>query len=183
MLYTITAASPEVEDFVLELQIESNATFADLHRLIRQSCEWDDFKPATFYICDHRWRHERAIPEKSFEDDTMSEVELGDLLEDEGQRLQYLFDPDERRHLLMEVSHIAFSKHIDGPLCRRKHGQPPLLQLEKVEAPQPLTNAELLAQLNAAALADDEDDDIEPTDDDLFEIEELDVEGFDFTEG
>ena len=38
MLYTITAASPEVDDFVLELQIESDATFESLHRLIRESC-------------------------------------------------------------------------------------------------------------------------------------------------
>ena len=29
----------------------------------------------------------------------------------------------------------------------------------------------------------DDDDDIEPTDDELFDIEELDLEGFDFNEG
>ena len=42
----------------------------------------------------------------------------------------------------------------------------------------------LLAELNAAALAAEglDDDDREPTDDDLFELDELDPEGFDFAE-
>ncbi len=185
MLYTITAVSPEVEDFVIELQIESDATFADLHRLIREVCEWGPHKPSTFYICDERWRRERTIPEKSFEDDTMEEVELGDLLDDEGQRLQYIFDAEAKRGLLLEVSHISYGKHIDAPLCRRQHGQAPQLLVppasaEGLNKPSTLTNDQLLAELNAAALADD--DDIEPTDDELFDIEEIDLEGFDFTE-
>ena len=181
MLYTITAASPETEDFAIELQIESDATFADLHELIRHTCQWGPHKPSTFYVCDERWHRERTIPESGFEYDTMDEVELGDLLEDEGQRLQYIFDPDEGRGLLLEVSHISYGKHIDQPSCRRRHGTPPALVIQRAERQAPKTTEELLATLNAAALADDED--IEPTDDDLFDIEEIDLEGFDFTEG
>ena len=185
MLYTITVVSPEVEDFDLELQMESSATFADLHRLIRESCGWkgDDAdrtpQPATFYVCDDRWRRERKIPEKSFEDDTMDDVELGDLLDDEGQRLQYIFDPAAQRGLLLEVSRIAYGKHIDAPHCRRSHGTAPALFIERAAPKAAKSTEELLAELNAAALADD---DPEPTDDDLFDIEELDLEGFDFTE-
>ena len=181
MLYTITAVSPEVEDFAIELQIESDATFADLHELIRKTCNWEPHKPSTFYVCDERWHRERTIPERSFEYDTMDEVELGDLLEDEGQRLQYIFDPDEARGLLLEVTHISYGKHIDEPLCRRSHGTPPPLVIEHIERQAPKSTEELLAELNAAALGDD--DDIEPTDDELFDIEEIDLEGFDFTEG
>ena len=128
MLLTITAVSPEVEDFAIELLIESDATFEDLHHLIRQTCGWGASKPAIFYICDDRWRRRKTIPEKSYEYDTMDEVELGDCLEDQGQRLQYIFDPDEDRGLLLEVSRIAFSRHIDEPTCRRSHGTPPALQ-------------------------------------------------------
>lgn len=181
MLYTITVVSPEVEDFIVELQIESNATFLDLHKLVRSTCGWGAGKPSTFYLCDYRWRRDRTIPEKSYEYDTMDEVELGDLLEDEGQRMQYLFDREEDRMLLLEVTRIAYGKHISTPLCRRSHGTPPALVLERV-VPQAPTNDDLLAQLNAAALAEEEDD-IEPTDDELFDIEEIDLEGFDFNEG
>lgn len=180
MLYTITAVSPEVEDFAIELQIESDATFAELHRLIRQTCGWGEGQPSTFHLCDERWHREHSIPERSMEDDTMADVELGDCLEDEGQRLQYIFDPDGRRGLLLEVTRIAYGKHIDQPTCRRSHGEAPPLVLQREEVHVPTTE-EILAQLNAAALAD-EDDDIEPTDEELFELEELDPEGFDFTE-
>ena len=183
MLYTIIAVSPEVEDFVVELQIESDATFEDLHKLIRTSCGWGPYKPSTFYVCDDRWRRERTIPERSYEYDTMDEVELGDLLEDEGQRMQYVFDAEEGRYLLLEVSHISYGKHVDEPLCRRSRGTAPELIIEKAPTGAG-TKEELLAQLNAAALASEEDDDdIEPTDDELFDIEEIDLEGFDFTEG
>ena len=185
MLYTITVVSPEVEDFDLELQIESDATFADLHHLIRQSCGWEvnAANPlSTFFVCDERWHRHKAIPEKSLEDDTMEEVELGDHLEDEGQRLIYLFDADNARKLLLEVSRIAYGKHIDGPLCRRSHGTAPALTTEPEEVtPAPKSTAELLAELNAAAL-DDDDHDFEPNDDDLFDMEEIDMEGFDVTE-
>ena len=182
MLYTITAVSPEVEDFIIELLIESDATFADLHKLIRDTCEWGPFKPSTFYICDHRWHRERSIPEKSYEEETMDEVELGDLLDDEGQRLQYVFDAAASRGLLLEVSHISYGKHIEEPQCRRSHGTAPSLEREETVIPRkPKSAKELLAELNAAALADD-DEDMEPTDDELFDIEEIDLEGFDFTE-
>ncbi len=210
MLYTITAASPEVDDFVLELQIESDATFESLHRLIRESCGWGAGNPATFYLCDHRWRRERAIPESGYEDDVMADVELGDLLDDEGQRMQYVFDARARRALLLEVTRIAYGKHIDEPLCRRRHGTAPDLDdtaptanggtasaatasaqaqhgdpsaSPVVMGSEGPSRADLLAQLTAAALAmDDEDNDDPITDDDDFDPEELDPEGFDITE-
>ena len=182
MLLTITAVSPEVEDFAIELLIESDSTFEDLHSLIRQTCGWGASQPAIFYVCDDRWRRHKTIPEKSYEYDTMDEVELGDCLEDEGQRLQYIFDPENGRGLLLEVTHISFNRHIDEPTCRRNAGTPPALTPQKEDAPQGPSREDLLAQLNAAALADD-DDEIEPTDDELFDIEELDLEGFDFNEG
>ncbi len=181
MLYTITAASLEVEDFAIELLIESDATFKDLHDLIRRTCGWGQHKPSTFYICDDRWHRERTIPESGYEYDTMDEVELGDLLEDEGQRMQYIFDPDGGRGLLLEVSHISYGKHIGEPTCRRSRGTAPELIIEKA-AQAAASKEDLLAQLNAAALTDD-DDELEPTDDELFDIEEIDLEGFDFTEG
>ncbi len=207
MLYTITAVSPEVEDFAIELQIESDSTFADLHDLIRQTCGWGSFKPATFYVCDDRWHRDRTIPESGYEDDTMDEVELGDFLEDEGQRLQYIFDPDEDRGLLLEVSSISYGKHIDTPICRRSHGVAPSLNpvspsidsatlLQKGNRPvpggSPVTSPEgsfvtvpegSFVTVPEGSPEGDDDDYLEPTDDDLFDIEEIDLEGFDFTEG
>jgi len=199
MLYTITAVSPEVEDFAIELQIESDATFADLHTLIREACGWERFKPSAFYLCDDHWHRDRFIPEDSFEDDTMDELELGDFLEDEGQRMQYIFDPDKNRGLLMEVSHISYGRHIDEPACRRRHGTAPALI--PLSAPLAVPEGSLTVPEGSLTVPEGSltvpegspegspeglplflDDDLEPTDDDLFDIEEIDLEGFDINE-
>lgn len=187
MLLTITIASPEVEDFVAEVRIESHCTFADLHKTMHKAFGWEPDQPTTFYVCDHRWHPECSIPEVSDDRDTMDDVELGDLLEDEGQRIQYVFNPAERRGLLMEVSAIAFGKHIDEPKLR-KHGTPPPYSIaepeeEPLQAPTTTSQAELLAQLNAAALGmDDEEDDYEPEDTSDFDPEEFDPEGYEVSE-
>ena len=104
--------------------------------------------------------------------------------------MQYIFDPENGRGLLLEVTHISYGKHVDEPTCRRSRGQAPALAASegapedaRANAKRALSNEELLAELNAAALAGDDDDELEPTDDELFDIEEIDLEGFDFTEG
>lgn len=175
MIYTLTVASPEVEDFDLRIKIDASHTFADLHRLIRKECGWGDYKPSIFYICDEKWRREHRILEKGFEDDTMDEVCLEDLLEDEGQRLQYVFDADKQRALILNVMAISFREHIDEPSCVKKHGVAPLLEeLAEEESPD-----DILAQLNAAAMASmDDDDDVEEDEETGFEPEEFDPEGF-----
>ena len=47
----------------------------------------------------------------------------------------------------------------------------------------PLLGCALLAALNAAALADEDEDEFTPSNDEDFEMDEIDPEGFDFTEG
>ncbi len=180
MVLTFTVASPEVDDFVLELKLNSDATFRDLHDLIRETCGWGRHKESAFYVCDHRWHPERTIREHGLEDDTMDDVELGDVLDDEGQRMQYVFDEAAERGLLMELSHIAYGQSIALPHCSRRHGEAPALIIETPAKPAPLTQEQLLAALQAAQA--DNDDDMEPADDDLFDMSELDMEGFDFSE-
>lgn len=181
MVLTLTVASKEVEDFVLNVKIDSDATFADLNRVIREACGWTDAIPATIYVCDDRWHPRTAIPEVGdYEHDSMDEVELGGHLEDEGQRLLYLFDPEEKRHLLMEVSRIAFGESLEHPR-HRLYGTAP----EQVLTPEPSTIAsptDLLAQLNAAALGEMDDEDEEESDDfEGFDPEEFDPEGFEIS--
>ena len=183
MVLTFTIASKDVEDFVLNVKIDADATFADLQYEIRQACGWADDVPASFFVCDDRWHPHTHIPEVAdFEHDSMAEVALGDHLEDEGQRMLYVFDPDGQRHLLMEVSRIAYGDTLDAPR-HRLHGTAP----EQVLLPEPeptSSAADLLAQLNAAALGDlDEDDEEERDDFEGFDPEEFDPEGFEISEG
>ena len=112
----------------------------------------------------------------------MAEVELGNYLEDEGQRLLYVFDPADKRHLIMEVSRIAFGDSLDEPRYRMQ-GTPPELVLMPEPSPE-LSQTDLLAQLNAAALGELDDEEEEERDDfEGFDPEEFDPEGFEISEG
>jgi len=188
MLLKLMIASPEAEDFVAEALVESHHTFADLNRLIQDVCNWQPDQPSTFYVCDHRWHPEHIVPEVSSERETMSEVELGDLLEDEGQRLQYVFNQSERRALLLEVIETSFGKHVDKPQIRRQHGTPPPYYIEseteEVAEVEPAgNNAELLSRLNAEAMGFNEDEDVfDPEDTSDFDPEEFDPEGYEVSE-
>lgn len=181
-------ASPEAEDFVAEALLESHHTFADLSRLIQETCKWQPDQPSTFYVCDHRWHPEHIVPEVSSERETMSEVELGDLLEDEGQRLQYVFNHTERRALLLEVVETSFGKHVNTPQIRRQHGTPPPYYIissteETVDTEPSASNVDLLSRLNAEAMGINEDEEeFDPEDTSDFDPEEFDPEGYEVSE-
>ena len=165
MLLSFTVASKEIEDFVLKLQIDGDDTFADLNRLIRETC-WPGVPVPQ--------------PAGDYEHDSMDEIRLSELLEDEGQRLIYDFDHEAGRHLIMEVSNISYGQHADEGTCRHRSGEPPAL----VEEEAMPSVGSLLAQLNASALGSlsDEEDDEREEDFDGFNDDELDLEGFEISE-
>ena len=176
MLFTFFVASPEKENFDLTLQIESSSTFADLQRLLHDSLGWEETKSAAFYLCGERWIRERAVGGRHA-DDSMDDVELGDLIEDEGQRLQYVFDTDTDRLLVMRLTEIVFRQHIDKPTCLRRRGEAPTLESPEDEEEEPEPTP--VAQHNEPTDWDEDDDEREEDEDfEGFDPEEFDPEGF-----
>ena len=112
----------------------------------------------------------------------MSRTRIGDFLEDEGQRLAYVFDPDSKRFFLMELTENVFGRTEKKAFVNRRHGLAPL---------QTPSNA-LLRGRNKEHEAsfsreDAEAPDTEPLDEDFygdegFENEELDLEGYEIEE-
>ncbi len=171
-------ASSEVEDFVMEIQIDADNSFADLQRTLQEACGYMDFGVHRFYVCDEDWRPEHRIMQTDAgtgsDEDVylMDETPLGEFLEDEGQRLAWRFDPESRRLLLMEVTETSFGKTLSQPIIRKRHGEAPLqMQIEEelVIAPtrQPGTEEEIEESFYG---------------EDGFEEGELDEEGFDVIE-
>ncbi len=141
MVHRITLISDEVEDFILELLIDADATFYDLHKLIVESCRYDEAPSARFLICDEDWECERVIHltdngSCAVDEDVylMDEMRLGDVLEDEDQRLRYVFDPVGERAFLMEVTEIRYGEHVDAPVCKRRRGEAPM-QFQEEDGP------------------------------------------------
>ncbi len=131
MVYRFTIISDEVDDFLREIKIDSEATFQELHQTILQSCGYSDDQMTSFFICDESWAKELEITLEdmgsSSEEDSyiMRDTQLSELLEDEKQRMLYVFDPLADRVFFIELSEIIYGQDIDSAICSRKHGDAP----------------------------------------------------------
>ena len=55
MIYRFTLISDEVDDFIREIKIDSEATFFDLHEAILKAAGYKDDQMTSFFICDDDW--------------------------------------------------------------------------------------------------------------------------------
>ena len=104
MIYRFTLMSDEVDLFRREIQIDPEATFYDLFKVIYKSVKYQESENASFFICDEDWEPKKEISlfenDDNYEEDAwiMEDTELSELLEDEQQRLTLQFDAPKDRH-------------------------------------------------------------------------------------
>jgi hypothetical protein len=175
MIYRFLILSDEADDFVREIDISTDASFLDLHNTIIKSVGYKDDQMASFFICDDDWNRKTEITlvdmNTSSEEDMyiMEETRLEELLEDEGQKLLYVFDYMTERAFFIELREIITGKTLEQPVCLRSEGVPP---------PQIVNFEELETQMNATnSLGENFYGDSE------YDINELDIDGFDGLDG
>ena len=115
MIYRFTIISDEVDDFVREIQIDPEATFYDFHEAILKSAGYTNDQMTSFFICDDDWEKEKEI--------TLEE--MSELVEDEKQKLLYVFDYMTERCFFIELSEIITGKEMKGAKCTKKAGEAP----------------------------------------------------------
>lgn len=131
MIYRFTLISDEVEDFVRDIQIDPDATFYDFHKAILKAVDYADDQMTSFFICDEDWEKEKEITLEEMDDNpeidswVMKETTLSELVEDEKQKLLYVFDYMTERCFFIELTEIITGKHMQGAKCTRKEGNPP----------------------------------------------------------
>ncbi len=171
MVYKFRLLSDEADNFRRDIEIDSDATFFELHKAILESAGYPDDQMTSFFICNEKWIKEVEITREDMggmsEDEsyTMEETVIGDLVEEEKQKLMYVFDPLGDRVFYMELSKIEYHKNISAPVCTRSVG----------DAPAQTLDFEELMSKNPVAASDDEfsedfygsdgynDDDIDPS--------------------
>lgn len=170
MVYRFTIISDEVDDFVREIKIDSEATFFDFHRAILNATSYKDDQMTSFFICDDDWEKEKEITLEDMgtnsEEDSwiMKETLLSDLIEDEKQKLLYVFDPLTERVFFIELSEIITGQDLDKAICSKKHGNPPAQAID-------------FEEMSAANSSIDLDENFYGDQD--FDMEDFDPEGFD----
>ena len=179
MVYRFTIISDEVENFVRVIKIDSDATFYDLHKAILDACNYKDDQMTSFFICEDDWEKREEITleemERSSDEDTfvMKDTPISDLVEDEKQKPIYVFDPLTDLWLFIELSEIMPGKNLAKPVCSRKEG----------DAPEQTVNFDEMMEKTMGNSMMNEDFGEDLYGDKDFNDDDLDLEGFDISDG
>lgn len=130
MIYRFTLISDEVDDFVREIQIDPEATFYDFHEAIVKSVGYTNDQMTSFFICDDDWEKEKEITLEEMDDNpemdswVMKDTTISELIEDEKQKLLYVFDYMTERCFFIELSEIITGKEMKGAKCTKRKAMP-----------------------------------------------------------
>lgn len=186
MLYRIKLICDEVEGFVREIKIDSESTFLDLNKCILTSCEYPDDQMTSFYLCNDEWRRGQQVTREDMgwggaDEDIypMDGTRLSELIEDEEQHLEYVFDPFSDRSFYMEVVEFIPGESLKEPLVTRSKGKAPQ-QIEIDESPVAPVKGKKGAAVASDSYADDDDF---FGDGAAFNDDEIDLDGFEISDG
>lgn len=152
MIYKINFMSEEVDNFKLTFEASSEATFLDLHKAILDAVGYPDDQMTSFFMCNENWEKGQEVTlvemGDSFDYDnmTMEETHLDELLYEQKQRLLYVFDP-------------MFDRSFFGSLSKIDAGDMEGVRLvdKKGSAPQQLQTEDPTAAITSSSLDLDED--------------------------
>lgn len=190
MLFRIKFISDEVDGFVRELKIDSDATFLDLNQAILESCGYPDDQMTSFYLCDEEWERGLQITREdmgvgSADEDiyVMEETKLSELIEDEEQHLEFVFDPFEERSFFIDVKEIISGETLKHYAIIRAKGEAPQ-QIKDMDMDLDLSESATKSKKRKAAPAEEEDFENEALyEGAAFNDDEIDLEGFEISEG
>lgn len=184
MILKFSLVSDEVANFKREIQIDGDDNFFDLHKTIMECCGYDEAEITSFYMCDDWWtrKQEIALVELDTDSDVdvyvMEEETLSDWLDEEKQKMMFVFDYSGDRAFFMELSEMILGKNLPKPICTKKIGDAPIqfvkeeeIEIEPVKTTVVTTPTPLLEE-------DDILDDESFYGESDFNPDELDAEGF-----
>lgn len=178
MIFNFRIVSDEVDNFKREIQIDSDATFLELRNAICNSVGYDKNQMSSFFICDDGWEREKEITLEDMGTDTsedaylMEDTPLSDFIEDDGQRLVWVFDYLTDRSFFIEMKNSIPGKTLKDPLCTISMGEPPAQMVDIDDF-----DAKIDAKALQAAADPDIDDDFYGSTE--FNEDEFDAAGFD----
>lgn len=161
MVYRFKIVSDEANNFCREIEIDSDANFLQLRDAILDSVGYTKDELDSFFICDDNWekREEITMEDMGSSSDQdiwlMADTTVSDLVEDEGQRLIFVFDYLTERSFFMELRKIIPGKSLDEPVCTRKDGKAPAQHVDLEEFDQ---NVEKRLAAEAARTSEEFDD-------------------------
>ncbi|GHT31159.1 hypothetical protein FACS189434_00410 [Bacteroidia bacterium] len=174
MVYKFVILSDEEDLFSREISIDADSTFLDLHEAILKSVKYDNSQMTSFFLCNDDWEKEQEITlvemdtAADYDSVTMDDAVLSDYLDEEGQKLLYVFDYLADRAFFIRLKTIETGKHLDKALVTKSEGNAPKQTVDFDE--------------DFSKLAKNDNFDTDFYGDEEYDLDELDAEGFDFGE-
>lgn len=139
MVYRFKLVSDEVSNFSREIEIDSEASFLQLRNIILDSVGFSKDELDSFFLCDDDWQKEEEITLEDMgsasDQDVwlMENTPLNEMIEDEGQKLIFVFDYLTERSFFMEMKEAIPGKNLVEPICTVKKGNPPAQSVDMEE--------------------------------------------------
>ena len=132
MIYKFKLVSNEVSNFVREIEIDSDSTFFQLRNAVLESVGYSKDDLDSFFLCDDDWERQEEITQEdmgisSSDKDiwVMDETPVGELVEDEGQKLVFVYNYITDQAFYMELKEMIPGRHLKDAVCTFKKGTPP----------------------------------------------------------
>lgn len=179
MIYKFRIVSDEVNNFKREITIDAGATFQDLKNAICSSVGYDKNQLCSFFTCSDGWEKEKEITLEDMGSDSdqdvwlMDDTYLEDMIEDEGQKLLFVFDYMTDRAFFMEMKEMIPGKNLKDPVCSLSLGQAPaqMVDMDEFDAKADAAAAAAVSSISI----EDLDEDFDET---QFNEDEFDSEGY-----
>ena len=183
MLYRIKFISDEVDGFVREVKIDSESTFLDLNKVILASCGYPDNQMTSFYICDDEWERHQQITREDVIDPgyadedlfVMENTPLTEFIEDDGQKMEFVFDPMSERVFYLDVKELIPGERLAEAVVSRSIGEAPV-QIQELDL-DPMSGL----VKGATIFSEEESGEFYGTD--SYNNDEFDPEGFEISDG
>lgn len=130
MIYRIGLLSNEVDDFKMEIEADPTTTFKELNDLIISKLNYSTNEMTSFFNCDDEWERYQEITliemDSSSDVDTfvMENTTLEEFMQDEGDRMLFIFDTLNDRGFYMALREIK-SGSLKKAKCTKLAGRIP----------------------------------------------------------
>lgn len=175
MVYKFCIVSDEVDNFKREIAIDADDNFLSLRNAILESVGYSKDQMDSFFICDEEWNKEKEITLTDMGSDSdediwiMEDTPLSELIEDDGQKLLFVFDYMTDRAFFMEMKESIPGKNLKDPVCQKKEGNaaPQFIDIDDISVKAPVITSNI-SDLDADFYGEDS-----------YNEDELDIEGYD----
>ncbi len=131
-VYKFRVSFEDYDDISRDIEIKSNQSFADFHKVIHQSIAFDGNASASFYMSNDYWHKGKEITllEKDVKTEQVALMEnalLKNFIVDPHQKIYYIFNFDKPWTFHIELIKIVINEDakVSYPLCVKSIGEAP----------------------------------------------------------